>query len=732
MELSQRLNELARNLYWAWHPEVVSVFRDLDVRLWREVHHNPMEMLARLAARAGGKASSPEFESALSRALEHLRDYLQSTNAWGTWNAGPLRVRPVAYFSAEFGIHESLPNYSGGLGVLAGDHLKAASDLAVPMVGIGLFYSKGYFDQALDRNGWQQERPSGAAAEALPLEPAVDAAGRPVRVGILLDGQEIKIGVWSAVVGRNRLLLLDSNVSGNSDFYRGLTAQLYGGDRNVRIRQEAILGIGGLRALRALGIWPGVVHLNEGHSAFAALELTRQLMERDGQPFRNMQEMASSMMVFTTHTPVEAGHDRFEAPLVEHVLGAFRRQLAIPTDDFMALGKVDPHNENEPFCMTVLGLKMSRYRNAVSALHGHISRAMWRGLWPERTRDEVPIAYITNGVHLGTWLADPMRQLYDRHFGPNWEERMHEPATWVAVDDIDNREFWKVDCLLRAHLVDYVRRCLQVQSAARGEPDRSAECLDPAALTVGFARRFSSYKRGDLVFRDLDQLQRLMGRTDRPIQFIISGKAHPRDDGGKRTIQHVYQLTQDPRFFGKVVFLENYNMNVARHLVQGVDLWLNNPRRPLEACGTSGQKVAVNAHLNLSVLDGWWAEAYDGDNGFAIGQGGEHSNWDHQDQLDLDALYAALENEVIPLFYQRDAAGIPVAWILRQKRALRTLAWRFSARRMVLDYTENCYLPAAGGLTASRAGVPFPHPTVPARRPAANSGSPRAARSSAV
>ncbi|MBN1361675.1 MAG: alpha-glucan family phosphorylase [Sedimentisphaerales bacterium] len=706
MDVPTKLKELSKNLYWAWHPEVVKLFRDLHPELWRQVNHNPIEFLSRLAEQAlDGKDRDTPFINRLTQGIRKLHEYLEACEVWGAWHAGPLRAHPVAYFSAEFGIHESLPIYSGGLGVLAGDHLKAASDLGIPLVGVGLFYAYGYFDQSLEAGGWQREHTFSAEAGILPLEVVKDANGKPIRLPLKTESYEMWVGIWKASVGRNLLLLLDTNVEGNSEQDRTLTSQLYGGDRRTRIRQELVLGVGGMLALQALGIKPSVVHMNEGHCAFAVLALAHLLMERDGQSFDNVREQAAAMTVFTTHTAVAAGHDQFDPSLVEQVLGPLRRQLELSEQDFLGLGRVDPTNKKEPFSMTVLGLKMSRSATAVSSLHHRITTAMWNCLWPSLPQNQVPIGYITNGVHVGSWLAEAMAELYTKYLGPDWREKMHDPTTWAVVEEMDDVELWEVTQDLRAYMIDYVSRSVGRQERTRAQDggyeyvDRLR--LDPQVLTIGIARRFAQYKRLDLILRDLGRVDWLVNHVHRPMQIIFAGKAHPQDDRGKSIIQSVYQITQDPRFQGKVVFVENYDINVCRHLVQGIDLWINTPRRPLEACGTSGMKVAMNGGLNLSTLDGWWAEAYDGYNGFAVGQGSEHSNWDHQDHIDATSLYDALEFEVAPMFYDRDADGIPRGWVARQKHALRTLTWRFSARRMLIDYTLGCYLPAAGGLTSS-------------------------------
>ena len=704
--LASGLADLARNFYWGWHPDVVAIFRDLDPELWRAVNHNPTTFLLRLSKNMlEEKGKEPVPETRLTRALEQVRRYLETEDAWGLMSAGPLSVNPVAYICAEFGLHESLPIYSGGLGVLAGDHLKAASDLAIPMVGVGLYYTNGYFDQIIDASGTQVERYLNFETKDLPLESVADEYGQPVRVTVQMDSRSIAVRAWGTGVGRNRLILLDTNVDGNSEHDRAITSTLYSGDDDLRIRQQIVLGVGGLRVLAAMGIRPSVVHLNEGHTAFAVLELVRCLMERDGQTFENMRELAAGQTVFTVHTPLEAAVDRYKPELVERVLEPLRQQLRISKYDLLALGRVNPSDEREPFCPTVLGLKMSRWRNGVSALHARVSRAMWRKVWPELPQERVPIGFITNGVHVATWLAQQMDELYSRYLGKDWQERLDDPHTFRKVTEIDDAQLWETDQSLRNHLIEYVRRNAFAQAQARKESEEICtalqNCFKPSVLTIGFARRFTTYKRGDFLLRDLNWLDHIVNHPERAVQIIIAGKAHPKDEPAKKILQQVFRVTRDRRFLGRIVFLENYDINVSRHLVQGVDLWLSAPRRPLEACGTSGQKVAINGGLNLSVLDGWWAEAYDSTNGFAIGFGGEHANWDRQDHLDTQSFHEVLENRVIPLFYDRGPDGIPHGWVAMQKRSLLTLAWRFNARRMLLDYTLGCYLPAAGGVTSS-------------------------------
>ena len=699
-----KLRELARNLWWTWQPNVISLFREIDPVLWTSTGHNPVEFLKRIEPdRLEAMAAQAALHSRIDYAFRRLSEYLKDTDSWGSVHASTLRTRPVAYFSAEFGLHESLPIYSGGLGVLAGDHLKSSSDLGIPLVGIGLLYAEGYFHQSLDAEGWQQESYLNNNPELLPIEPAVDAQGNPVRISIDTHAGVLHARVWQAEVGRTKLLLLDSKVDENNESDRALTSRLYGGDARVRIRQELLLGVGGVRALTALGINPAVLHLNEGHSAFAGLEMARMLMESEGLPFGEAAREVAKMTVFTTHTPVAAGHDRFPGPLVEEHLGKLREQLRLSYDDFLGLGRVYTGDGNEPYCMTVLALKLDRHANGVSALHGQVSRQMWHPLYPNRVEEEVPIGHITNGVHVRSWLAPQMHALFERHLGPDWARSMSEPETWANIHNIDDAELWETQQILKASMIDFVRWRLVNQAKKRNEGaaaiEKAGKVLDLDALTIGFARRFATYKRAGLVLSDIERLLAIMNASDRPIQFVFAGKAHPEDRYGKELIQNIARLARDARLENRLVFVEDYDMNVARHLVQGVDVWLNNPRRPQEASGTSGEKVFLNGGLNFSILDGWWAEAYDGTNGFAIGQGRSHSNPAIQDERDHAALIETLGNEVVPLFYDRDASGLPRGWIARQKSALRSLSWRFNADRMVMDYVLNSYLPAAGGLT---------------------------------
>ncbi|HTX14847.1 MAG TPA: alpha-glucan family phosphorylase [Candidatus Baltobacteraceae bacterium] len=701
----ERLWTLARNLWWSWDQDSTNLFLDLDPAAWSRLNHNPISLLTEMPLRKlEQRAAELVLHSRINYAYRRQREYLERDRTWGTRHAGVLRPRPVAYFSAEFGLHESLPIYSGGLGVLAGDHIKSASDLDIPLVGIGLFYGQGYFRQRLNSDGWQEEEYLETDVNQLPMNRAIGTNGEPVMVQIETRTGSIYAKVWRVKVGRCDLFLLDSNVEGNAPEDRELTSRLYGGDLRIRIRQELLLGIGGFRALKALGITPGVLHLNEGHSAFVVLEAIRNRMSDEGLPFDKAAPRVSREVVFTTHTPVPAGHDRFNPGLVEEHLGPLREQLGLSPDQFFANGRVNPDNHGEDFCMTVLGLKLSRRANAVSALHGEVSRSMWTGLFPGRSEEAVPIGHITNGVHVPTWLAPQMFRLYDRHLGTGWHEHSSEAKIWERIENVNDGELWETHLSLKSELLQFVRRRAVEQAERRKEPAEVlralSRVLSPDALTIGFARRFATYKRANLILADIDRIASMVNDPKRPVQFVFAGKAHPLDEPGKRVLQQVAQLMRDSNFADKIVFVEDYDINVGRQFVQGVDVWLNNPRRPLEASGTSGQKVVLNGGLNLSVLDGWWAEAYDGLNGFAIGTGRTHSDMSVHDSRDGEELYRVLREEVIPLYYQRDRDGLPRGWIKRMKRTIRTLGWRFNADRMVMDYTLKCYVPAAGGTSS--------------------------------
>ena len=704
-ELFQKCVALASNLWWSWNGEAVAIFRDLDPIRWRQLDHNPIALLQEFTPdRLEKRVAELVLYTRINQAYRCLKAYIGDRRTWATTHGGVLGAKPVAYFSAEFGIHESLPIYSGGLGVLSGDHVKSASGLGVPLVAIGLFYSQGYFHQHLSEEGYQNEAYVDTDVNHLPIQPAVNPDGEPITVKIETRQGDLLAKVWKMLVGRVPLYLLDCNVEGNSPEDRQLTSRLYGGDERTRIRQEMVLGIGGVMALHELGIQPGVYHLNEGHSGFAPLQAIYFRIQETGLSFEEALRQVASETVFTTHTPVPAGHDRFSTDLVEEHLGPLRDKLELSLEQMMNLGRVEPQNEDEPFCMTVIGLKLSRTANAVSQLHGTVSRRMWAHLWPWRVEEEIPIGHITNGIHTQSWIADQMKFLFNRYFPEGWMESIGEPSVWQNIYKVDPGELWETHNTLKTMLISFARHRLNTQVTRRDEPEEEIErvrtMFDPQALTIGFGRRFATYKRATLIFSDLDRLAEIVNHPQYPVQFLFAGKAHPKDQPGKSFIQLIASLRQDPRFRDRVAFIEDYDVNVCRHMVQGVDVWLNNPRRPLEASGTSGQKVVLNGGLNFSILDGWWAEAYDGANGFAIGDGRIHVDDDILDQRDAESLYHHLEQEIIPMFYDRDADMLPRRWIERMMNSISSLAWRFSSDRMVMDYTMQCYVPAAGGLSS--------------------------------
>ncbi len=663
MNVRARLHALADNLWWCWDPAATRLFTELDPARWEALGHNPHALVNELA---DDVLASRAHEIATAEA--RLADYLGETDTWAARNVPTLRS-PVCYFSMEFALHESLPIYSGGLGVLAGDHMKSASDLGIPFIGIGLLYREGYFKQVI-ANGRQ--------VVAYPPVPLDDSPLKKLDVEIEIPHghHTYKATAWELKVGRARLLLLDSDIEGNRAEHRDLSQQLYGGDESTRIRQEVLLGIGGVRLLRALGIEPSVVHMNEGHCAFAVLERWREELAA-GYSRREAFARVKAGTVFTTHTPVPAGHDRFHWDLKREALGGMREAMGLPEGSFMDLGRVKPSDVSETLCMTVLALRGARAANAVSKLHGEVSREMWKDLWPSLDVADIPIGHVTNGVHAPSWMHPDVQDLLDAHV-PGW--RTPADPSDLDIAAVPDRALWDVRNALRSSLVH------------RAQRQPGAEHLDPAALTIGFARRFAPYKRGNLIFTDPDRLARILHDAERPVQLLFAGKAHPRDAAGQGIIRDVIRWTRDPRFRSKVVFLPDYDMGLARSLVQGVDVWLNNPRRPREASGTSGMKVPLNFGINLSILDGWWPEAYDGTNGWAIGTDAAYATPEEQDADDAESLYTVIEQSVVPEFYTRGAGGVPDAWVRRARRSLETCLRPFHTNRMVAEYATTLYV----------------------------------------
>ncbi len=698
----ERLRELAYNLLWAWSHEAIDLFRRLDRDLWESTGHNPVLMLGTIRQERLQQAADDDgFMAHFERVCREFDRYLTSTTTWYQKEHGEARPGPIAYFSAEFGLTESLGIYAGGLGILAGDHLKSASDLGLPFIGVGLLYQQGYFRQYLNPDGWQQELYPENDFYNLPVTLERELSGKPLAVEVEYPGRLVKAQVWRAQVGRVPLYLLDTNLEDNRPDDRDITDQLYGGDHDMRIRQEILLGIGGIRALEALGLRPSVCHMNEGHSAFLALERIRRLMDEHGLSFAEAREAASAGHVFTTHTPVPAGIDWFHPDLVDHYFSFYYPKLGLARHQFLGLGRLDPNDASGYFCMAILAMRLANRVNGVSQLHGRVSREMWQEVWPQVPVAEVPILGITNGIHARSWISHDMADLFDRYLGPRWVERPADQSVWQRVMRIPDEELWRTHERRRERLVAFSRRRLRRQLEKRGsrpsEISLAEEVLDPEALTIGFARRFATYKRATLLFHDIERLARIVSDRDRPVQIIFAGKAHPKDNPGKELIRQIIHHARRLEFRNRVVFIEDYDMVVARYLLQGVDVWLNTPRRPHEASGTSGMKATANGALNLSVLDGWWAEGYTPETGWAIGRGEEYDDdqRDYQDRVEANAMYDLLEKEIVPLFYERGRDGLPRGWIAKMKAAMRDHAGVFNTNRMVREYTERCYLPSA-------------------------------------
>ncbi len=688
--------DIALNLSWSWKREARALFRSIDGPLWHLTRHNPVALLQRVnRSRLVACSQDPEFFALYDRVAEGLA---QETNDEGTWFATryeDLRGRPIAYFCAEFGLHNSVPIYSGGLGVLAGDHCKAASDLGVPLIGVGLLYTRGYFDQALTLDGQQQDSDATFDLSVTPLEQLLGAGGEPYLTWLDSSGRRVYVGAWRLMVGRVPIYLLDTDLRENDPADRELSHKLYAGGADLRLRQEGLLGIGGVRVLRALGIEPVAWHANEGHASFMLVERVRELTS-DGTPFEEAVRRVRATSVFTTHTPVSAGHDMFSHEQIEEWAGPYWESIGPDREAFLHLG-YHPAMDHGVFHMTAAAIRLASRVNGVSERHGRETRHIWQGLWEGREASDVPIRHVTNGAHLGTWMNHAILGLLDEHLGAGWEAHLDEPGFWGFALGLDPARLWEVHCGLKATLIAFIRE--EARRRWRDKWEKAAHLvgagtlLDPLALTIGFARRFAAYKRADLVFRDSERLLRILTNPWRPVQIIFSGKAHPQDEDGKRLLQRVYSHTRDKRFEGRIAFIEEYDMHLGHRLVQGVDLWMNVPRPPLEACGTSGMKAALNAVPQLGTLDGWWAEGYTGRNGWAI----PLSKGDDTDDADAEHLYSALEQQIVPAFYERDERNVPLAWVERMKHALKMGGERFTVRRMLQEYVRDYYVPAMRG-----------------------------------
>ncbi|WAC06415.1 MAG: alpha-glucan family phosphorylase [Thermodesulfobacteriota bacterium] len=694
------LKELAYNFRWTWNHATIELFRRLDSELWEKCFHNPVLMLGRIDQHLLQSMLDDEgFMSHLSGVYAHFQRYVSQDACWFPRVSGQDGKACIAYFSAEFGITECLSIFAGGLGVLAGDHLKSASDLGVPLVGVGLLYQEGYFHQYLNEAGWQQESYEENDFYNLPLLPEKKTDGTPYKVAIPFPGRTVSAQIWRASVGRIPLYLLDTNIPENNADDKKITYQLYGGDSEMRIKQEVVLGIGGFQTLDMLGIQPTVFHMNEGHSAFLSIELIRSLMKKYGLTFKEAQGIASAGLLLTSHTPVPAGHDYFPNDLMTKYFSQYAKDLGLDWREFMALGRKNPQDSTEPFCMTTLALRLSSYSNGVSKLHGKVTREMWKSIWPEVPEDEIPIRHVTNGVHIRSWISAEMNLLYDRYLGPRWQEEPGKKEIWEKAGGISGEELWRTHERRRERLVAFVRmrlrKRLEKLGASKRELEVAEEVLNPEILTIGFARRFATYKRATLILKDPERLTRLLNNSQKPVQIIFAGKAHPKDDEGKKLIQSIINLVRRDDFRRKIVFVEEYDMAVARYLVQGVDLWLNTPRRLMEASGTSGMKAAANGVLNMSILDGWWDEAYSPGVGWAIGRGEDYVDSTYQDQIEAEAIYDLLEEDIVPLFYERGVDNLPRKWVAQMKESIANLCYFFNTNRMVQEYSERFYIPVS-------------------------------------
>ena len=686
------LKRMSYNVLFSWRTSLRDLFQRMDPKLWEELGHNPVAFMGQI---------SQERLEALVNDLGFMSNLEEEAHSFDKYMRAPKVGSPdtcVAYFSAEFGLTTCVPIYSGGLGMLAGDHLKSASDLSIPLVGMGLLYQEGYFSQYLNNDGWQMERYPANDFDNMPVTRVTDSTGHQIKVTVKFKGREVAVAVWCVQVGRVPLYLLDTDLNENEPEFRGTTAQLYGGNRETRIRQEIVLGVGGVRALKAIGLRPTVIHMNEGHSAFSALERINLLRKDFNLSFDAAREVVQASTVFTTHTPVPAGNDTFDPGLAEAYFEDYAKELGINWRVLLGYGRINPRDEGEPFGVTPLSLRLSAHANGVSRLHGRVSRSMWQEIWPKNPEEDTPIDYVTNGVHVSSWASREIARLYDNYLGAEWNEAQDPVHIWQQAKQIPLSELWRAHENCRTRLVGFARRALfrqlKEQGASTDALRQSMEVLNPETLTIGFARRFATYKRATLLLRNPARLDKILNHPTRPVQLIIAGKAHPQDNEGKAFIKSVLHLTREPRFRNRIVFLENYNMSTAGLLVSGCDVWLNNPRRPLEACGTSGMKALANGVLNLSVLDGWWDEGYAPEYGWAIGQGEEDPNHELQDETESLALYNLLEKQVAPLFYQRTADGIPQVWCEMMRGSIRDLMPCFSSHRMVLEYYQKYYIPS--------------------------------------
>lgn len=696
-EKLKKLKDIAYNLWWSWNSEAIDLYREIDLELWEKLGKNPVRFLQEVRQKKlEQKIYDANYMLRYEEVVKKYNLYMTNTDTWFAKKYPDKKDHVIAYFSAEYGLNEVLPIYSGGLGVLSGDHCKAASDLGVPFVAIGLFYKQGYFSQHINNEGWQETQYSNLNVSHLPLKPVLNENNQHIHISVELPGRIVYAKIWQVKVGRISIYLMDTDTEKNNDNDRALTYRLYGGDQETRIQQEIVLGIGGIRTLETLNIKPSVYHINEGHSSFLGLELLRNLIQESNMSFKAAKEAIAASIVFTTHTPVPAGNDVFPLYMMDKYFNKFWGLLGISRHEFLDLGLKMRDNQN--FNMTVLALTLAGRKNGVSELHGAVTRNIFNNLWSGIPEDEVPISHITNGVHTLTWMSPKFKDVYDKYLDKDWNEKLYQKEKWNDIDKIPDNEMWEPHCQLKNKMIFFIRDRLRIQKLSNGEPIEKAggldAILDPNALTIGFARRFATYKRANLIFRDIERIKKILNNPDMPVQIIFAGKAHPADSPAHEVIKNIHDISRQEGFINKVVLVENYNMTLARNMVQGVDIWLNNPRRPLEASGTSGQKVCINGIINFSILDGWWCEGYNGSNGWIIGDETSFNNEYHQDNADSKSIYNTLEQHIIPAFYQRNSENIPVEWVKIMKESIKSLVYRYSTHRMVQQYTDKMYVPS--------------------------------------
>ncbi len=694
----EKLGKVTENLWWSWNTEFLKIFKKIDIDLWERCGKNPVKFLREVDQEKLEKAAlDSDIIKLYKTNLENFEDYMKSKNTWFNKQYAENKDDIIAYFSAEYGLDETIPIYSGGLGILSGDHLKSASDLGIPLVAIGLLYKNGYFNQVIDKNGRQLTEYHNIDLENLPIKPVKDENGEDLIINIKMLKEKIYIKIWKICVGRVTLYLLDTDIPENKDEHRGTTLKLYGGDQEMRIKQEMVLGIGGVTLLETLGIKPTIYHMNEGHSSFLVLEAIKNTIKEKQVSFNIAKDIITAKTVFTTHTPVPAGNDIFPTTLVEKYFDQYWKDLGITKEEFLELGMKPKETNKTTFNMGILALKVAGKKNGVSKLHGEVSRDLFSEVWPDIAPQESPITYVTNGIHTCSWLAPNLKELYNKYLEPYWQDKIYEDGTWAKIDTIPDEELWLAHQERKVKLLKLVRDNVTARLKKGGthyEKIREiVSNLNPEALTIGFARRFATYKRATLIFKDLERMTQILNDANKPVQIIFAGKAHPADKEGQDLIKYIHEVSMMPQFKGKIILLENYNINIARYLVSGVDVWLNNPRRPMEASGTSGEKASVNGVVNFSILDGWWAEGYNTKNGWAIGTNDEYYSYEEQDLADSESIYKILEDKIIPAYYNKDEKGISKEWLSLMKNSIMSTGGKYSTARMLVDYTKKLYIP---------------------------------------